>query len=237
MGKNNSWMSFSDLMTGLMVIFMFISISYILEVQKAEKQRKKMITDFQDTKRAIFKDLRSSFLDKFEEWDMEIGEDLSIRFAKPQVMFPLGQAQITPFFAKILDDFIPKYFDIILQEKYKGKIKEIRIEGHTDTLTILKKDSDPYIGNVLLSQERSANVLKYLRHMKYFKSLPENKKNQLQYWLTANGLSYGRTLDVNKQETFFTRKPINCQYSRRVEFRIITTSEQLIEEIVDKINK
>ena len=40
--KNNSWMSFSDLMTGLMVIFMFVAISYILEVQKAEQQRQKV---------------------------------------------------------------------------------------------------------------------------------------------------------------------------------------------------
>lgn len=234
--KYNSWMSFSDLMTGLMVIFMFISISYILEVQKAEAQRKKMITDFQDTKRAIFEDLRSSFKDKFEEWDMEIGEDLSIRFTKPQVMFPLGESNITPYFAKVLEDFLPKYFNILLQNKYKGKIKEIRIEGHTDTLVIMKKDPDPYIGNILLSQERAANVLKYFRHMKYFNQLSIEKKNQLQYWLTANGLSYGRTLDDNKQESFFTHKNINAEYSRRVEFRIITTSEQLIEEIVNKIN-
>ena len=51
--KNNSWMSFSDLMTGLMVIFMFVAISYILEVQKAEQQRQKVVTDFQDSKSAI----------------------------------------------------------------------------------------------------------------------------------------------------------------------------------------
>ena len=44
--KNNSWMSFSDLMTGLMVIFMFVAISYILEVQQAEQQRQKVVTDF-----------------------------------------------------------------------------------------------------------------------------------------------------------------------------------------------
>ncbi len=59
--KNNSWMSFSDLMTGLMVIFMFVAISYILEVQKAEQQRQKVVTDFQDSKSAIYKDLRSAF--------------------------------------------------------------------------------------------------------------------------------------------------------------------------------
>ena len=69
--KNNSWMSFSDLMTGLMVIFMFVAISYILEVQKAEQQRQKVVTDFQDSKSAIYKDLRSAFDEEKKEWEME----------------------------------------------------------------------------------------------------------------------------------------------------------------------
>ena len=68
--KNNSWMSFSDLMTGLMVIFMFVAISYILEVQKAEQQRQKVVTDFQDSKSAIYKDLRSAFDEEKKEWEI-----------------------------------------------------------------------------------------------------------------------------------------------------------------------
>ena len=80
--KNNSWMSFSDLMTGLMVIFMFVAISYILEVQKAEQQRQKVVTDFQDSKSAIYKDLRSAFDEEKKEWEMEIGKDLIDSFYK-----------------------------------------------------------------------------------------------------------------------------------------------------------
>lgn len=94
--KNNSWMSFSDLMTGLMVIFMFVAISYILEVQKAEQQRQKVVTDFQDSKSAIYKDLRSAFDEEKKEWEMEIGKDLSIRFTNPQVIFALGKSDVTP---------------------------------------------------------------------------------------------------------------------------------------------
>ena len=33
MAKNNIWMSVSDLMTGLMVIFLFVAIAYISKVQ------------------------------------------------------------------------------------------------------------------------------------------------------------------------------------------------------------
>ena len=37
--NESNWRSFSDVMTGLMVIFMFIAISYINEVQKKQQQR------------------------------------------------------------------------------------------------------------------------------------------------------------------------------------------------------
>lgn len=104
-------------------------------------------------------------------------------------------------------------------------------------MAIYSKSSDPYIGNVLLSQERSAKVLEYFRQMEYYKNLSEKQKEQLQYWITANGLSYGRTLDDNKQESFLSHEPINANYSRRVEFRIITTSEELIENIVNDMQK
>lgn len=237
MSKGNIWMSFSDMMTGLMVVFMFIAISYILKVQKAEKEREKVVTDFQDTKVAIYEELRSTFEADFQEWEMEVGKDLSIRFTNPQVMFALGKSQITRNFAQILDNFLPRYFNILLKEKFKNKIKEIRIEGHTDTLAIYGKDSDPYIGNIILSQERAASVLRHFRRSEYYNGLNKSTKEQLQYWITANGLSYGHALDNDKRESFHTKKTINAQFSRRVEFRIITTSEQLIEEIVNKISR
>lgn len=34
MAKSNVWMSVSDLMTGLMIIFLFIAIAYISRVQQ-----------------------------------------------------------------------------------------------------------------------------------------------------------------------------------------------------------
>ena len=187
-------------------------------MQKAEQQRQKVVTDFQDSKSAIYKDLRSAFDEEKKEWEMEIGKDLSIRFTNPQVIFALGKSDVTPTFQKILNDFLPRYFNILLKEEYRTRIKEIRIEGHTDTLAIYSKSSDPYIGNVLLSQERSAKVLEYFRQMEYYKNLSEKQKEQL-------------------QESFLSHEPINANYSRRVEFRIITTSEELIENIVNDMQK
>lgn len=120
-------------------------------------------------------------------------------------------------------------------KKYKDKISEIRIEGHTDTVPAPSFDKDPYIGNILLSQQRAAEVLKHFRNMNYYKTLSKTDEKFLQFWLTANGLSYGRTVDSNGELTIISGLPINNKKSRRVEFRIVTTSDKLIERVLKEI--
>ncbi|MCB0539786.1 MAG: OmpA family protein [Bacteroidetes bacterium] len=241
LGKSNSnesnWISFSDIMTGLMVIFMFIAISYIVEVQKKQQERDIIFEEFKATKEQLYAELEKEFKDDFKDWEVELDKDLSIKFTNPDVLFQSGKSDIRPNFANILNEFLPRYFEILLQKKYTDKIAEIRIEGHTDAVPAPQYDSDPYIGNVKLSQLRSAEVLKYFRGMSYYEQLSDSTEQQLQFWLTANGLSYGRTLDSNKELTALSGNPIDNEFSRRVEFRIITTSENLVERVLKEIGK
>ena len=130
---------------------------------------------------------------------------------------------------------MPRYFDIILDPIFVDHISEVRIEGHTDPTPDWRQDSDPYIGNVKLSQQRSTQVLKYFRNMIYFRQMSYDSKNILTYWLTANGLSFGRTLDVNKELTFISGNPIDYDLSRRVEFRIVTKSEGILKTLKRKM--
>ena len=235
--SDNNWASFSDIMTGLMIIFLFISISYMLEVQKKQKERDIIFEEWKATKEELYNELDSVFKADFQEWKVKLDKDLSIKFTTPDVLFQSGKTSIRPFFSIILDDFLPRYFEIILQDKYKDKIAEIRIEGHTDTVPAPDFDKDPYIANLLLSQKRSAEVVKYLRNMRYFKSIASEKINLIEFLLTANGLSFGRTVDNNGELTIISKLPINNKKSRRVEFRIITTSDKLIERVLKEIEE
>ena len=101
-GKSNSnesnWMSFSDVMTGLMVIFMFIAISYMADVQK------KQVMPFEElraTKEQLYAELEKEFKGDFSEWEVELDEDLSIKFTNPEVLFNSGKSEIRPNFADI----------------------------------------------------------------------------------------------------------------------------------------
>lgn len=234
--KENFWIPYADLMTVLMVIFLFISLAYMGLVQYQKKQQDKIFEEYKQTKENLYNELKETFNNDFRKWKLELDKDLSIKFTNPNVLFQSGSSEITPMFQQILTEFFPKYLGVIMQDKYKDKVAEIRIEGHTDDVPI-HRTNDAYIDNIQLSQDRSRNVLQFLRSLPSYQSLPADKEQLLQFWLTANGLSYGRTLDSNKQLTFLSKNPIDKENSRRVEFRIVTTSEILVQKVIEQLEK
>lgn len=223
--KHNVWMSVSDLMTGLMVIFLFVAIAYIT-------REKKDLTKYVDSKEELYKKLVNKFADDTTRWKMTIGKNLSVKFNNPTTLFNSGSAEITPEFKSVLDNFIPKYLDILIRDSLRRNINEIRIEGHTDDDGFSRQD--PYIANVRLSQERARNVLQYIRNIPAFKDYSIEDQALLNYWFTANGLSYGKALDSNGDYVYESKLPIDKAKSRRVEFRIITTDDKILENFVNK---
>ncbi|MBL1213688.1 MAG: OmpA family protein [Ignavibacteriae bacterium] len=231
--SSNYWISLSDIMTGLMIIFMFIAISYIIEVQKKQEEKDQIVKDYVQTKVELYEELKKEFENDFreEKWNAVLDRDLSIRFLNETVLFDYDKADVKPEFQAILLDFFPRYLNIILKEKYRDKIAEIRIEGHTDS-------KGKYFYNVYLSQTRTRNVLEFLlsKCLKNSHKLSNKERELLIFWLTANGFSSGRTLDSGGQFTLFSALPADDQKSRRVEFRIITASEKLVEEVAKYID-
>ena len=231
MAKHNVWMSVSDLMTGLMVIFLFIAIAYIKRVQ----QNQTVLSDYVETKNKLHDKLVKEFEGDTLKWQMAIGKDLSMKFNNPTVLFAQGSSELTPQVKEILDEFLPRYFNILLNDSLKKNIQEIRIEGHTDPVPYPSLDSDAYIANVILSQQRSLSVLRYFRGMPAFEKYNDKEKQLLEFWFTSNGLSYGKSLDSDGNYTLSSGKDIDYQMSRRVEFRIVTSGDEILENFVKKI--
>lgn len=234
--KDSYWIPLADLMTVLMVIFLFMAISYMVVVKKKQDSQNKIFEEYEKTKMGLFHELDSTFRKDAERWNLKLDRDLSIKFTNPQVLFSEGSSDIKPEFKIILAEFLPKYIGVVMQDKYKDKISEIRIEGHTNMKPI-NKTLDAYIDNMELSQNRARNVLAHLRTQDCFTTMGVTGKARLQYWLTANGLSFGRTVDKNDSLSFFTNQPIDNDKSRRVEFRIVTTSEEIINQAIKKMKE
>lgn len=91
MAKPNVWLSVSDLMTGLMVIFLFVAIAYISRVQKNQS----VLTDYVETKNEMHDKLVNEFAGDTLKWQMAIGKDLTMKFKEPTVLFATGSYELT----------------------------------------------------------------------------------------------------------------------------------------------
>lgn len=211
------WIPLSDLMTGLMLIFMLISALFMLRVEQTTTL---IVREYEVTKEDLLRALQDAFAKDLKQWDAEFLGDMTLRFKNPGVLFATGSAELRPEFKKILDNFIPRYVAIMTNDKFRGSIKEIRIEGHTSTFWGGANPRDAYFHNMELSQSRTRTTLEYILR------LPGIAKDQewLRAHLTANGLSSSRLI----------RRPdstIDDLASQRVEFRIVTNAEERLETI------
>lgn len=219
------WVAVSDLMAGLMMVFMLISIVFMINVE-TERNKIRDIAILYDTLRTqLYDDLLHEFEADMTIWGAELDRDLAFRFNNSDVLFDQGVAQIKPEFRDILSDFFPRYLRIITQEKYRDDILEIRIEGHTSSGWFGAADADDaYIRNMNLSQQRTRSTLAFLLGL----DSVNVDKAWLKSHLTANGLSSAKVvLDEQGNE----REDL----SRRVEFRVRTDADSRIATILEEV--
>lgn len=224
MQVNREWINISDMMAGLMMVFLFISVLFMDEIQKEKVAIKDIAKDYQNIIQRLNRDLNEEFRKDLKTWNAEILRDNTVRFKSPDVLFDTGSEEIKPEFENILDDFFPRYLSILTNEDYKNKINEVRVEGHTSSLwSGAGTWEEPYLNNMELSQERAKNVLAYT----YKLTKPRDKE-----WLVrvfrANGMSFSKLIKANGKE--------NKLASQRVEFRALTKAEETIYEIINKLD-
>ena len=228
----NQWLPISDLMSVLMMVFIIISVFYMLQVQKDKREIEEVAISYNKLQKNLYDELITEFNKDLKLWNAEIDSvKLSIKFlaptnlnaTSPKIFFKPGSSIIEKFGVDILNDFFPRFLNIIYSKKYRNDIEEIRIEGHTSS-EWLKSTLDQdiaYFKNMKLSQDRTRNVLKYVM----LRTKVLNQKEWLKNNLTSNGLSSSKLI-LNKDSTE------NRISSRRVEFRVKTNAEQSLIKII-----
>ena len=250
--QDEIWVSISDLMSGLMMIFLFVAVSYMIRVQartdilrqqvrqaeihkseaetlKQQEQRlrqrmESVALGFFSYQERLYQALVEEFKEDLPRWRAQVyAQTLSVRFEEPDVLFEQGSAQLSPIFKNILVDFFPRYVRILNSPFFADAIDEIRIEGHTSSEWSEKVTPlVAYFNNMRLSQDRTRSVLEYVLTMPEL----EDKREWLQSLLTANGLSSSKLIrDDQGQEI--------RELSRRVEFRVRVRAEDRIRSILE----
>lgn len=232
-GQEDHWIPLSDLMSGLMMVFMLVAIVFMIQVQRQAKKVEAQATvvkniaiNYSDLREQIYQDLYSEFKNDFRAWDAILNRQLAIRFAEPSIQFDSESAIIKPQFAAILNSFFPRYVAILDSPKYRNEIEEIRIEGHTSSIWEGLIPEEAYYRNMELSQDRARAVLEYVF------GIPQARGHLA--WLvpitTADGLS-------SSHRIFFTNGREDLSASQRVEFRVRTKAEDRLESILTALPK
>jgi outer membrane protein OmpA-like peptidoglycan-associated protein len=222
--EESHWIPLTDLMTGLMVIFLLIAVSYMMQVEADAARIKDVAIAYSEIKDALFEDLNREFEKDLPKWKAQlIKDDLTIRFSEPEVLFATGSSELKPEFQAILTDFFPRYVHILTSPKYRDAISEVRIEGHTSSgWNGVSSVADAYFLNMELSQARTRSTLAYVL------ALPADQQQiaWLRKFVTANGLSSSRPImDKSGGE--------DVERSRRVEFRVRTDAETRLAKILE----
>jgi outer membrane protein OmpA-like peptidoglycan-associated protein len=240
LAKEEHWIPLSDLMTGLMMMFMLVAIVFMVKVEgeavvtkelkaKAEEQARRIqriAILYDDMRNDLYRSLLLEFKGDLEKWRAEIDPDLTIRFREPEVLFDSGKSDLKPKFLEILNDFFPRYVKILGLAQYRDSIEEVRIEGHTSSYWMGLSSDQAYFKNMELSQARTRSTLEYV--------LTNTRVFGFERWikslLTANGLS-------SSKPRFNADKTENPIASQRVEFRVRTNADVRMAEILNASQK
>ena len=155
------WISIADIMAGLMVIFLLIAITYIRPIVEIQSKVREIVLAWKDSEVEIHQALYKEFQNDLPKWHAELDRTtLSIRFKSPEVLFDSGTANLKLEFKSILDDFFPRYLNVL--HAFGEAISEIRIEGHTSSeWEGAVTENEAYFNNMALSQARTLSVLEY----------------------------------------------------------------------------
>jgi outer membrane protein OmpA-like peptidoglycan-associated protein len=217
------WVSFADLFSGFMVVFIAISLLSIGMTKKEDEE--KPHPGSKPPMELKYAEMVDNFRKRIANGDLEgveIADSATIRFyvksGTSDKLFEDGKSVPTAYFDRLLFKFIPVYIDE-LYKLYKVNdkvltIKEIRIEGHTDS-------RGGYQSNLELSSNRALEVHKKLFIVdSFWKKYPANFLEFVQSKSISCGYSYSKRLDQKGNYISVSGQKEDYDKSRRVEFRI-----------------
>ena len=204
-GSDNNifWITMTDLMTALVLVFMILFFytyvtSYYDKIQyKIEQEH-----------------ASEALADTLKQQNISANVDTSTGIVKISdlSLFGLNSWELTPQGKKYLAKFTPAYFDSLFTNKYMADhLDKIIIQGHTDSQTYTGKYSadQQYMKNMDLSLKRAYAVAEFMT------STPYNKINgdKLRKMIIVEGASYSNPIFINGKEDF--------SKSRRVELKLV----------------
>ena len=198
-GEKPFWISFADLMTAMMILFLVVMVAALSSVtqrinqaEQGEKQRNKDISQICEHLSLKAKSASKTIVVDCKDNRISFGD--AGRFGHNQYALSNdGQSA--------LQEVVPMILDAANSEEGRKWFKQVVIEGFTDT-------DGSYLYNLNLSLRRSEWVMCSLLDSKFSTAnLTEQQKNQVKQLFLAGGVAFNGAKDSKEA-------------SRRVELRL-----------------
>jgi chemotaxis protein MotB len=209
--SDDYWISYADLLASLLLCFLLFFLLSNFSNQQVMAEKDKMIQEQVGVKKSIIVKLEQAFA---KEQLLKIDTQTGLVTFGDSILFDTDSAQIKPEGKKLLEEFIPKYVEILLSEEFRDEVDQIVIEGHTD-------NTGEYLYNLKLSQNRASAVVELI----YSTEFPNFRyKDMLKRVITANGRADSEPLQ-------------NATISRRVVFKFRLKDEDALKRIGQNIER
>ncbi|MBQ6516662.1 OmpA family protein [bacterium] len=196
--ENIFWVTMTDLMMGLMMVFIVLFIQSVLSASSdaiaTSQAKQEVVQELQEVMRA-------------NDIDVEIEDDGSVKISDLE-LFKVNSAELSPKGKAYLDKFIPMYFNLIYSNDVLSQnIENIVIQGHTDSQTFknARTQNEQCLLNMDLSMRRAYTVSQYALNTKFDQKYAEKIRKSL----IVEGRGSGNPILVNGKE--------DLNKSRRVE--------------------
>ncbi len=213
--ENVFWVTMSDLLLGLVVVFLVLFVFAITGFTQNKINEKE--TQYEVTEK-IAKELEKSNIkvdvDKFSG---------RIKISDLE-LFELNSWELSPKGRAYMSKFVPVYLNTIMKDpKVRENISEIIIEGHTDSQAFAgaKTEEEKYYKNMDLSLKRAGSVAQYIVYSNYNGKKAYEK--ELFKLLSVEGKGPSEPIIVNGKEDY--------SKSRRVELKITFKDKSILDAI------
>lgn len=207
--ENVFWITMTDLLLGLAVIFIVLFVLAMTGFTQAKLQE-------QQLKSEVAKDLAQELNAKNINAQIDLSTG-AVKLSDLQ-LFELGSYQLSEDGKAFLNKFIPIYLNAVYSNpKISDKVVNIVIQGHTDSQSfagVSSKDLQ-FVKNMELSTQRANEVAKYIFYTPYNKAYSA----KLHKMLIVEGKSFSQPVIVNGKEDY--------NKSRRVELQLVVKNSNL----------
>lgn len=191
------WISFADLMTALMVLFLVVMGVALLAVTKTVTEREKAEAQRRDDIERIMR----RFVDASEKYEgIQVDIDRRVIDFGDRARFPFGKSSLSPAQEQVLRQFVPEILTLSNDDLGKRILKRIVVEGYTDR-------KGTYLSNLNLSLQRSQRVLCAMFSTSGPNLLSDSQKEDVRTLFLVGGYSFNAAKATDEE-------------SRRVEMRL-----------------